>query len=237
MTFWVRLSPKKAEANELQQNMIMCLKNFIFEKVTFFVTRVLFCLLVFSYGLVDLNNVAAKETDGEIKGGESAAVHEESFTLDSPEGALSLKDLRGNVVLIFFGFTSCPDVCPISLVTISHAFSYLTDDELKRSRTLFISLDPERDTMERLKKYTGYFHPNIIGVTGTMEELVRVADIYGVKFEKKETPDSALGYLIYHSAKIFVIGTQGELRKTFPHNIDAQLLVQQIRSLLKGNQL
>ena len=184
-----------------------------------------------------MHNVAAKETDGEIKGGETVAVPVESFTLDSPEGALSLKDLRGNVVLIFFGFTSCPDVCPISLVTISHAFSYLTDDELKRSRTLFISLDPERDTMERLKKYTGYFHPNIIGVTGTMEELVRVADIYGVKFEKKETPDSALGYLIYHSAKIFVIGTQGELRKTFPHNIDAQLLVQQIRSLLKRNQL
>ena len=215
----------------------MCRKNFISEKVTFFVTRVLFCLFVFSSGLVDLHNVAAKETDGEIKGEESAAVQVESFTLDSPEGALSLKDLRGNVVLIFFGFTSCPDVCPISLATISHAFSYLTDDELKRSRTLFISLDPERDTMERLKKYTGYFHPNIIGVTGTMEELVRVADIYGVKFEKKETPDSALGYLIYHSAKIFIIGTQGELRKTFPHNIDAKLLVQQIRSLLKRNQL
>ena len=215
----------------------MCRKNFISEKVTFFVTRMLFCILILYSGLSDLHNVAAKETEGEIKGGETVAVPVESFTLDSPEGALSLKDLRGNVVLIFFGFTSCPDVCPISLSTISHAFSYLTDDELKRSRTLFISLDPERDTMERLKKYTGYFHPNIIGVTGTMEELVRVADIYGVKFEKKETPDSALGYLIYHSAKIFIIGTQGELRKTFPHNIDAKLLVQQIRSLLKRNQL
>ena len=215
----------------------MCSKNFISEKVTFFVTRVLFWFLVFSCGLVDLHNVAAKETDGEIKGGGTVAVQGESFTLDSPEGALSLKDLRGNVVLLFFGFTSCADVCPISLATITHTFSSLTDDELKRSRSLFISLDPERDTMERLKKYTGYFHPNIIGVTGTMEELVRVADIYGVKFEKKETPDSALGYLIYHSAKIFIIGTQGELRKTFPHNIDAKLLVQQIRSLLKRNQL
>ena len=215
----------------------MCWKNFISEQVTVFVTRVLFCLLILSSGLVDLHNAAAKETDGEIKGEESSVVQEESFTLYSPEGALSLKDLRGNVVLIFFGFTSCPDVCPISLATISHAFSYLTEDELKRSRSLFISLDPERDTMERLKKYTEYFHPNIIGVTGAMKELVRVADIYGVKFEKKEAPDSALGYLIYHSAKIFIIGTQGELRKTFPHNIDAQLLVQQIRNLLKRNQL
>ena len=91
--------------------------------------------------------------------------------------------------------------------------------------------------MERLKKYTGYFHPNIIGVTGTMKELSMVTDIYGVNFEKKESPDSALGYVIYHSSKIFVIDPQGQLRKTFPHNIDAQLLVQQIRSLLKRNQL
>ena len=215
----------------------MCRNNCLSEKVTVFVTRVLFCLLILSSGLVDLHKAAAKESDGEIKGGESAAVQEEGFTLDSPEGALSLKDLRGNVVLLFFGFTSCADVCPISLATISHAFSYLTDDELKRSRSLFISLDPERDTMERLKKYTGYFHANIIGVTGTMEELGRAAENYGVKFERKESPDSALGYVIYHSAKIFVIGPQGELRKTFPHNIDARLLLEQIRSLLNSNQL
>ena len=215
----------------------MCRKNFISEKVTVSVARMLFCMLILYSGLSDMHNAAAKETDVEIKGGETVAVPVESFTLDSPEGALSLKDLKGNVVLIFFGFTSCPDVCPISLATISHAFSYLTDDELKRSRTLFISLDPERDTMERLKKYTGYFHPNIIGVTGTMKELSMVTDIYGVNFEKKESPDSALGYVIYHSSKIFVIDPQGQLRKTFPHNIDAQLLVRQIRSLLKGNQL
>ena len=138
---------------------------------------------------------------------------------------------------MFFGFTSCADVCPISLATISQAFSSLTYDELKRSKSLFISLDPERDTMERLKKYTGYFHPNIIGVTGTMTELGKVADIYDVKFEKKESPDSALGYVIYHSSKIFVIDPQGKLQKTFPHNTDSQLLAQQIKSLLKRNQL
>jgi len=207
------------------------------EKVTVSATRLLFCTLIFYSFIADFHNAAAKETDSEIKIGESAAAQEEGFTLNSPQGVLSLKGLRGNVVLLFFGFTSCADVCPVSLATISHAFSYLTDEELKRSRSLFISLDPERDTVERLKKYTGYFHPNIIGVTGTIKELSMVTDIYGVKFEKKESPDSALGYVIYHSSKIFVIDPLGELRNTFPHNIDAQLLVQQIRSLLKRNQL
>ena len=215
----------------------MCRKNFISEKVAVSVTRMLFCMLILYSGLSDLHDAAAKETGDEIKGGKSTAFQLVDFTLDSPEGALSLKDLRGNVVLIFFGFTSCPDVCPISLSTISHAFSYLTDDELERSRSLFISLDPERDTMERLKKYTGYFHPNIIGVTGTMKQLGTVAEIYGVNFEKKDSPDSALGYVIYHSSKIFVIGPQGALRKTIPHNTDSKLLSQQIRSLLGKNQL
>ena len=215
----------------------MCRKNFISEKVAVSVTRMLFCMLILYSGLSDLHDAAAKETGDEIKGGKSTAFQLVDFTLDSPEGALSLKDLRGKVVLIFFGFTSCPDVCPISLSTISHAFSYLTDDELERSRSLFISLDPERDTMERLKKYTGYFHPNIIGVTGTMKQLGTVAEIYGVNFEKKDSPDSALGYVIYHSSKIFVINQQGQLQKTFPHNIDAQLVVQQIKSLLKRNPL
>ena len=160
-----------------------------------------------------------------------------NFTLSSPEGALSLKDLRGSVVLLFFGFTSCADVCPISLATISHAFSYLNDDELKLSKSLFISLDPERDSLEKLKKYTGYFHPNIIGVTGTKKELGMVAEIFGVNFEKKDSPDSALGYVIYHSSKIFVIGPQGVLQKTIPHNTDSKLLSEQIRSLLVKNQL
>ena len=161
----------------------------------------------------------------------------EDFILSSPEGALSLKDLRGSVVLLFFGFTSCADVCPISLATISHAFSFLNDDELKLSKSLFISLDPERDSLEKLKKYTGYFHPNITGVTGTIKELGMVAKIFGVNFEKKNSPDSALGYVIYHSSKIFVIDPQGKLQKTFPHNTDSQLLAQQIKSLLKRNPL
>ena len=212
-------------------------KKFRAVKVRFFAIGIIICFLIMYSGIADSHDPESKGIGVENKDGASNSFQLEDFILSSPEGALSLKDLRGSVVLLFFGFTSCADVCPISLATISHAFSFLNDDELKLSKSLFISLDPERDSLEKLKKYTGYFHPNIIGVTGTMEELIRVAGIYGVKFEKKETPDSALGYLIYHSAKIFVIGTQGELRKTFPHNIDAQLLVQQIRSLLKGNQL
>ena len=163
-------------------------------------------------------------------------IHGGDFTLKSAEGPLSLKDLRGKVVLLFFGYTSCADVCPISLATIAYTFSKLTHFELKRIRSLFISLDPERDTPARLKKFTGYFHPNIIGVTASMEVVYDVAEKYGVKVERKELPDSDLGYAIYHTAEIFVVGPQGELRKTFPHDIDGQPLLHQIKSLLNIEQ-
>lgn len=221
----------------LKRTYFTCWEKFRPEKVRFFAAGVFICFLILYSCFLDLHNAIAEETVGVIKGGESKAFQEVDFTLDSPKGALSLKDLRGSVVLLFFGFTSCADVCPISLATISHAFSFLNDNELKLSKSLFISLDPERDTLEKLKKYTGYFHPNIIGVTGSMKELGMVTEIYGVKFEKKESPDSALGYVIYHSSKIFVIDPQGVLRKTIPHNTDSKLLSEQIRSLLVKDQL
>lgn len=206
-------------------------------KVRFFVKGVLLCFLILYSGIADSHDPESKGIVEGSKDVKSKSFQLEDFTLSSPDGALSLKDLRGNVVLLFFGFTSCADVCPISLATISHAFSNLNDDELKLSKSLFISLDPERDSLEKLKKYTGYFHPNIIGVTGTIKELGMVAEIFGVNFEKKDSPDSALGYVIYHSSKIFVIDPQGVLQKTIPHNIDSRLLSEQIRSLLVKNQL
>ena len=206
-------------------------------KVRFFSIGIIICFLIMYSGIADSHDPESNGIEGENKDGESKSFQLEDFILSSPEGALSLRDLRGSVVLLFFGFTSCADVCPISLATISHAFSFLNDDELKLSKSLFISLDPERDSLEKLKKYTGYFHPNIIGVTGTIKELSMVAKIFGVNFEKKNSPDSALGYVIYHSSKIFIIDPQGLLRKTIPHNTDSKLLSEQIRSLLVKNQL
>ena len=98
-----------------------------------------------------------------------------NFTLKSTEGPFSLKDLRGSVVLLFFGYTSCPNVCPISLVTIRNVFSQMSPDELKRTKALFNSLDPEKDNLEILKQYTDYFHPNIVGLTHDNKTLTKVA--------------------------------------------------------------
>ena len=157
------------------------------------------------------------------------------FTLRSAEGSLSLKDLRGSVVLIFFGYTSCPNVCPISLATISNVFSQMSPDELKRTKALFISLDPEKDNLEILKQYTNYFHPNIVGLTEDIKVLTIVAEQYGVKYKKTLVPNSTLGYVISHSDDIIVIGLDGSPQKSFPHDTNTVPLLAQIKQLLVVN--
>ena len=185
-------------------------------------------LLIFSEFF---NRLAAHESS--ISG--TSGIQGGDFTLRSVEGSLSLKDLRGSVVLIFFGYTSCQNVCPISLATISNVFSQMSPDELKRTKALFISLDPEKDNLEILKQYTNYFHQNIVGLTDDIKTLTKVAKQYGVKYKKTLSPDSALGYMISHSDDIFVVGPDGNPQKIFPHDTNTVPLLAQIKRLLVVN--
>ena len=201
-------------------------------KKLFFNRRVVF--LVFASLLLSFENIfslSAQETSvsltNEIRGGD--------FTLNSSEGPLYLKDLRGSVVLLFFGYTSCPSVCPISLATMSSVFSKMLPDDLKRAKALFISLDPERDDVAVLKQYTGYFHPNILGLTEDIAVVIKVAEQYGIKYEKTFVPESTLGYVISHSSDIIVLGLDGKPRRTFPHNTSATPLKEFIIYLLNEN--
>jgi protein SCO1/2 len=133
------------------------------------------------------------------------------FTLQSFSGPVSLEQYRGNVVLLFFGYTSCPDICPIALSVMSNVFSKIEVQELERVKALFVSLDPDRDTPELLRKYTGYFHPNIIGVTDRIEVINRITKNYGVTYEKIEMPSSPIGYVINHTLDILVVNQKGQL--------------------------
>ena len=157
------------------------------------------------------------------------------FTLEGPSGPVSLRELRGKVVLIFFGYTSCPDVCPISLARIDACFSQMSDDELERVRALFITLDPERDTLDRLAKYTGYFHPNIIGLRADVEGINSVTAMYGIEYSRDAMPDSALGYSISHPTDILVLDASGKIVDALPHNTPPAELLARIRDLLDAS--
>lgn len=170
---------------------------------------------------------AATVTANVAKGGD--------FTLTAPDGPLSLSDLRGKVVLIFFGYTSCPDVCPISLARIDASFSALEPSELERVQALFITLDPERDTADRLEKYTRYFHRNIIGLRGDEQATRAVADQYGVDYSKNMMPESALGYSISHPTSILLLDAEGRIVENVPHDARSKYLLSRIRDLLNSS--
>jgi len=155
------------------------------------------------------------------------------FTLLSPGGPVALADYRGKVVILYFGYTFCPDICPTSLATLAQALNSLSPTELEKVRSFMISVDPERDTMDVLKVYTPFFHPNIAGITGTTEQVAQVARQYGARYMKQK-PNADGQYSVDHSSFTYVIAADGRLAASLPYASPPQLIVETIRPLLSA---
>lgn len=155
-----------------------------------------------------------------------------SFELTDHTGARrTLEDFRGKVVTVFFGFTQCPDVCPGTLIEMKEVMALLGEDS-DRVQTLFITVDPERDTPEVLAAYVPAFDPRFLGLYGEPDEIARVARGYRVFYEK--VPGSSPeNYQINHTAASYVIDPQGELRLFVKHGSGAEALAHDIRLLLE----
>lgn len=151
------------------------------------------------------------------------------FTLQSPEGEVSLHDYKGRVVLIYFGYTYCPDVCPTSLAVMGQAMKELEPET--RAKGLFISIDPERDTLEQLKLYAPFFHPEITGLRGSDAHTLEVATRYGTYYQKVEREEGK-DYLMDHTSRIFIIDKNGELAGVARHGSTPQEIVEKVRRLL-----
>lgn len=153
------------------------------------------------------------------------------FSLIDQHGKrVGLTQYRGKVVLIAFGFTHCPDVCPTTMVKMGTVLKKLGKDA-DSARMMFISVDPERDTPEILGKYAGYFHKDIIALTGSVDEVQDMAYQYTAPFRKIET-GTATKYVMAHSSFFFMVGTAGKLKYMLPHATTAPQLVEGIRGLL-----
>jgi protein SCO1/2 len=153
------------------------------------------------------------------------------FTLYQQDKPVSLSDFRGKLVVMYFGFASCPDVCPTTLSIIAAALKQLTPDEMESVQPIFISIDPERDRGERLTAYAEYFHPSFIGITGTPEEVQKVANQYGGFFVKVES-DSALDYMVEHTSKTYVISKDGKYVSILPHDMSSDDALSAMRNEL-----
>ena len=160
------------------------------------------------------------------------AMRAPDFTLTAHTGKpFRLADQAGEIVVLFFGYTSCPDVCPTTLATFKRTKTLLAR-ETGRVQFIFITVDPERDTVDRVRNWVTAFDSSFIGLTGTEAELTPVWKAYGVYREKMPAESGSTGYSMDHSTAVYVIDARGNLRLTFSYGETAEAMAQDIGYLL-----
>ncbi|MEO1230486.1 MAG: SCO family protein [Myxococcota bacterium] len=143
------------------------------------------------------------------------------FEVQTASGALSLADLRGQAVVVYFGYTSCPDICPTTLATVGSAVKKLPPEQGDQVTALFVSVDPERDALDRIDDYARYFHPRFRAGTASPSKLRSIADDWGVYYRREET-ESALSYGVDHSTQAFLVDAAGRMVRQVPHGTSSR---------------
>jgi protein SCO1/2 len=155
-----------------------------------------------------------------------------AVTLTSQNGQpASLADFRDKLVLVYFGYTFCPDVCPTTLGVVDKAFDLL-GDKADQVQMVMVSVDPERDTPEVLANYLSNFNPSFVGLTGSPDQIASAAMPFGVFYEKHEG-SAATGYLVDHTASVMVLDREGRMRLVLPFETPAEDIAADLRQLLK----
>ncbi|HLA98721.1 MAG TPA: SCO family protein [Anaerolineales bacterium] len=156
------------------------------------------------------------------------------FALRDQNGEVfRLSDQKGKVVLIFFGYTHCPDVCPITLTDFKRIKDELGDLAVE-VRFVLITVDPERDTVERLRNYLPGYDPSFYGLTGERAQLEKVWRSYGV-YQAGQEAEGEAGYEVEHTARIYAIDKHGSWRLTYPLEMGRKAVIEDVRHLLKEN--
>lgn len=154
-----------------------------------------------------------------------------NFTLTGHNGQpVALSDYKGKVVLLYFGYTTCPDVCPTSLAEL-HATLLTLGSQAKDVQVMMVTVDPERDTEAVMGEYMAHFDARFIGLTGTPDQIAQIATNFGVAYARSDA-DSALGYLVDHTATVTAIDRQGYVRVIFPFNTPAADIAADVEYLL-----
>jgi protein SCO1/2 len=183
------------------------------------------CFAWILLGCTERRSEAFVTTD--ISGGAYAGV----YRLADQHGKVrSQEDFKGKVVLLFFGYTHCPDVCLTLLSQLALVMDGLGDDA-KRVQVVFVTLDPERDTADRLAGFVGYFHPDFLALRGDGASIAKTAQAFKVSYSKHDS-GSAAGYLLDHSAGIYVFDTRGRLRLLMNYGTELTAMVHDVKLLL-----
>ncbi|WP_040728299.1 SCO family protein [Thiomicrorhabdus sp. Kp2] len=155
------------------------------------------------------------------------------FALQGINGKTQLSDYQGKLVLLYFGYTYCPDICPTNLGNLSMAYQQLSDKEKAALQIIFVSVDPERDTPSRLQEYVNYFDANMIGLTSDAQTIAKIAKNYGVVYAKVDDPNNGTNYAVDHSAFTYVVDQEGKLQNQLPHATSPDMFIKIIQQYVK----
>lgn len=155
------------------------------------------------------------------------------FTLQSEDGLFSLSDIEGKVGILYFGFLNCTEACPASISVVQAAYRQLSDEEREKVQFVFISVDPERDSLIDLKDFGEYYEGDLIAVTGGSQEAVdAVTKQYGVFFDLVDMEGSALSYTVDHSSRFYMVDKAGTLQTTMSHSTTPTELAARLKQMI-----
>jgi protein SCO1/2 len=145
-----------------------------------------------------------------------------------------LEDLRGKIVLLFFGYTSCPDVCPTTMAELKTALDRIGPERAEKVKVVYVTVDPQRDDPQRVQEYANHFNKEFIGLSGPETDLAKIWSDYGV-FRSVAEGSPATGYLVDHTARITLIDQEGNLRASYGFETPVEDIVHDLNLLLKDS--
>lgn len=223
------------DANNLQERYASSTITKLNNPETMNKTSLIIGLLAFAVGIFAAQQFISRPSAPDNERGTLAPVIEGKFggdfSLTQDGKSVKLSDFSGKVVMLYFGYASCPDICPTALAIITAGLKQLSAEELAQTQPIFISVDPERDNGERLTAYATHFHPSFIGLTGTPEEIKQAATQYGAFYAKVQS-NSAMGYLVDHTSNTYLVSKDGKSVKILPHDMTPADVADSIRAAL-----
>lgn len=142
-------------------------------------------------------------------------------------------DYKGKYMVVYFGYSFCPDICPAALYNMTQAFNELDPKELREFAPLFITIDPQRDTVKNLKTYMQNFHPSFTALTGSQEQLNKAIKAYRVYAKKAQPDGTSTEYLLDHSSIIYVMDRQGRFITSFNHQTEPEVIKSTLRHVMR----
>ncbi|MBE0496774.1 MAG: SCO family protein [Campylobacterales bacterium] len=163
---------------------------------------------------------------------EQNAIKPYAFELQSVDGPVRLSDFKGKMPIVYFGYMYCPDICPTTLALSASALRQLSKEDADKFQLIFISVDPQRDSLKDLKEYAQYFYPDAIGLSGDEATLKEITRHYGTYYVKEAIENSSIDYTVGHTTYLYFFDKKGKLAHTLKHSQDPDKITQVLNEML-----